>query len=500
MGNKASHQVVETDTDFDDFDGPPPAPPTELELRARQINPAEHVYPFENLVFEGGGSKGMAYCGAVRALEDCGMFPQIKRFAGTSAGALTAALMSVGYNSHDVEIFMRNDMSKNFMLDGSFVWRLFTFIPRFVFGYGLSPASRLNNWLGERFREKTGSDDITFKQLYEFNGKELCIVVTNVNNMAEEYCHPKTTPDMPVRLAVRMSMSIPGMFQVVKYSHNPQSPSNMYIDGGVLCNYPIHCFDGWWLSMKPKDAFVRRMHDLDQLPAMLSKACRFGERSDKTLGFLVYSEAEADNFRFYLEKRTPVLSRSNSTLNRKRRTELIAKSRDRKRISAAVSRFFPLLDKYEADLDGKINDQEFQNIYDHISEEDRHTLFGDLGGSNAVFKRLDGNGNGLVTFQEIIQYIEGRGLAVNQRYLGYKRQDVTGIVSYASTILGTVLLNLKRLHMEYDDLGRTVGINTGHIETADFDLEEEDIIFLLDQGRTTTIDFLKMYAAKEIEK
>ncbi|XP_033741846.1 uncharacterized protein YqhO-like [Pecten maximus] len=289
MGNKVSHQVFEPDADFDDFDVPPPAPPTELELRARQINPAEHVYPFENIVFEGGGSKGMAYCGAVRALEDIGLFPQIKRFAGTSAGAITAALLSVGYNSHDVEKFMRNDMSKNFMLDGSFLWRFFTFIPRFVFGYGLSPALQFNNWLGERLREKTGNADITFEQLYDFGGKELCIVVTNINNMAEEYCHPKTTPDMPVRLAVRMSMSIPGMFQVVKYNPNTQSPNNMYIDGGVLCNYPIHCFDGWWLSMKSKDAFIRRMHDLDQLPAMLSKACRFGERSDKTLGFLVVS-------------------------------------------------------------------------------------------------------------------------------------------------------------------------------------------------------------------
>lgn len=47
-------------------------------------------------------------------------------------------------------------------------------------------------------------------QLYEATGKELCIVVTNLNHMIEEYCHVKTTPNMPIRLAVRMSMSIPG--------------------------------------------------------------------------------------------------------------------------------------------------------------------------------------------------------------------------------------------------------------------------------------------------
>ncbi|XP_060070442.1 uncharacterized protein LOC132550396 isoform X2 [Ylistrum balloti] len=497
MGNRASHHVVEKEADFDELYVEPSTPLTESELRARQINPAEHEFPFENIVLEGGGSKGMAYCGAIRALEDIGLFPQIKRFAGTSAGAIMAALLTVGYTSHDVEKFMKNDMSKNFMLDGSRAWRILTFLPRFMFGYGLSPATHVNDWLGEKLRNKTGSADITFEQLYNMCGKELCILVTNVNNMAAEYCHPKTTPDMPVRLAVRMSMSIPGMFQVVKYSPYSHLPPNMYIDGGILCNYPIHCFDGWWLSMKPEDTFVHKMRDLNELPAILSKASRFGERSDKTLGFLVYSEGEADSFRYYLEKRTPVQSRFSSRLSSMRRTEQRVKHRDRQRIVAAVNRLLPLMDQYEENHDGKISRQEFQNIYDHFSEEDRKTLFGDEAECEEIFKRLDRNGNGEVTLQEVGKYIEQRGLAVNQRYLGYQRQDVTSIVSYASTIFNTMLLNLKRLYMEYDDLERTVGINTGHVETADFDLEEEDVGFMLEQGRKATMEFLQMYVVKK---
>ncbi|XP_060070451.1 uncharacterized protein LOC132550406 [Ylistrum balloti] len=304
---------------------------------------------------------------------------------------------------------------------------------------------------------------------------------------------------MPVRLAVRMSMSIPGMFQVVKYNHCPHLRPNMYIDGGVLCNYPIHCFDGWWLSMKPEDTFIHRMCDGQQLPVILSKACRFGKKSDKTLGFLVYSETEADSFRFYLENRTPVQARSNSQLNRRRRAELLEKARERKRIGAAVSRLLPLLDKYDESHDGKIDYQEFQKVYDHFSDEDKQTLFAENARCQDIFKRLDRNGNGQVTLQEIARFVEQRGLAVNQRYLGYKRQDVTSIVSYASTIFNTMLLNLKRLYMEYDDLERTVGINTGHVETADFELEEEDIAFMLEQGRIATIDFLKMYVAKKMK-
>lgn len=39
---------------------------------------------------------------------------------------------------------------------------------------------------------------------------ELCVVVTNVNAMRAEYWHRKTTPDMSIREAVYMSLSLPG--------------------------------------------------------------------------------------------------------------------------------------------------------------------------------------------------------------------------------------------------------------------------------------------------
>lgn len=39
---------------------------SEIDRVALKIDPKDHTYPFENLVFEGGGSKGLACCGAVR--------------------------------------------------------------------------------------------------------------------------------------------------------------------------------------------------------------------------------------------------------------------------------------------------------------------------------------------------------------------------------------------------------------------------------------------------
>ena len=57
---------------------------------------------FRNMVFEGGGVKGIAYAGAIAVLEDKEILPDIRRVAGTSAGAITAALLALGASSQSV--------------------------------------------------------------------------------------------------------------------------------------------------------------------------------------------------------------------------------------------------------------------------------------------------------------------------------------------------------------------------------------------------------------
>lgn len=64
----------------------------------------------EYLVFQGGGGKGVAYAGVLKALEEKGVLPftpgapkEIKGIAGTSAGAITALLLSMGYTSDEID-------------------------------------------------------------------------------------------------------------------------------------------------------------------------------------------------------------------------------------------------------------------------------------------------------------------------------------------------------------------------------------------------------------
>ncbi len=64
----------------------------------QQIKSAiDHEYKrslYRNLVFKGGGVRGIAYMGALELLEEYRIVDNIERVAGTSAGAIAATLMS----------------------------------------------------------------------------------------------------------------------------------------------------------------------------------------------------------------------------------------------------------------------------------------------------------------------------------------------------------------------------------------------------------------------
>ncbi|PVD30272.1 hypothetical protein C0Q70_09536 [Pomacea canaliculata] len=296
------------------------------DTRAKVVDPAEYIYDFENLVFEGGGMKGIGYCGAIRYLEELEIMHQIKNFAGTSVGALVAVLLAMGCSSKDMECYLKEDIKATFY-DAS--CGVLSIIPNLLCLHGWHTGTGIYEWLGRKLDEKMGSPDATFMEMYHYLHKGVCIVVTNLTHMTTEYCHAKTTPDMPIRLAVRMSMAIPGLFQPVKYTI--QGRTNVYVDGGLLCNYPIHSYDGWYLSMKPEDSFLHRLQPLRDLPIHLERNNRFNPPNDRTIGFLLFSESEEDVLRYRLQLRDgkiePMHPRTQTSLYKKHRKAALLKER-----------------------------------------------------------------------------------------------------------------------------------------------------------------------------
>ncbi len=74
---------------------------------------------YENLVFEGGGVKGLSLAASVVELERLGIIDDIKRYAGSSAGAIVASGLAIGYTPHEiVKIMVKTDFNK--FVDDSF--------------------------------------------------------------------------------------------------------------------------------------------------------------------------------------------------------------------------------------------------------------------------------------------------------------------------------------------------------------------------------------------
>ncbi|KAK7108929.1 uncharacterized protein [Littorina saxatilis] len=466
--------------------------------KARSIDPMEYEYPFHNIVLEGGGNKGIAYCGAVRVLEETGLWGNVRGLAGASAGAMTAALLAVGYNSYELEEFLSQDLSQIFLDHKCGYCSL---LPNLLTGFGWNPGKRIYKWFGDKLNQKCGNADITFKEVLEKCGKELCVVVTNLNQMSTEYCHPKTTPDMAVRMAVRMSMAIPGLFRATRYTNHGQT--DIFVDGGVLCNYPIHCFDGWWLSMKQENSFLKRLQPLDNLPRLLDKTERFGAFNENTLGFLLFADNERELFRYQVEHMrhgAQLQGLPNTKLARAklRQKKLQDKTeREHRRLVKAVNAFLKVLEKHNVDNNDTIDRAELEAaLKDEKDFKRKHRLhlFGDVD-SETILQYLDRDGNGQICYQELVHFMEETGINIQLRFLGYQRREVKNFFTFLNTLQSTLLTNVKKIFVEERDIERTVGINTGHVDTSDFVLEDADRDFLVERGRLACESFLKYYAA-----
>ncbi|KAI8488063.1 hypothetical protein Bbelb_341810 [Branchiostoma belcheri] len=310
----------------------------------------KYDFPFENLVMEGGGVKGLAHLGAVKILDDAGILEKIKRFGGTSAGAVAGGLLVIGMtpkeildkvneNLQDVAIgasiatrtvsiglvlcldglgfgsgtaLDSHRVSKN--VDFAQAFRvcvdylepcLRKVLPKFAKDlvdyhwyfknlkedFGMLPGEAFLDWYGKTMeehlqtvkqeKEKKGENvdkldrNINFEQasppqcdgrwlaviskqpyggkVFEVFKKELCTVSYEPEFSSEVYSHLKTSPLLEIKKAVRMSMSIPVLFEAYKPSSNPLIQAR-HVDGGFSANYPIYCFEANTFEQKLRGA------------------------------------------------------------------------------------------------------------------------------------------------------------------------------------------------------------------------------------------------------
>jgi NTE family protein len=198
------------------------------------------AYHFKNLVFEGGGVKGIAYVGALEVLDREGILNDIERVAGTSAGAMVAVMVALNYTAEEMRQVLEGLNFKDFKDSTKGVLRDTI---RLFKNYGWYKGDYFRDLMAKLIEKKTGNGEMTFQQLDETGkyrklylvGADLTTGLSKVFSASNE-----ETKTMKVADAARISMSIPIFFAAVRGGKNNK---HVFVDGGLLDNYTVKTFD-----------------------------------------------------------------------------------------------------------------------------------------------------------------------------------------------------------------------------------------------------------------
>ncbi|HET9844057.1 MAG TPA: patatin-like phospholipase family protein, partial [Gammaproteobacteria bacterium] len=295
--------------------------------------------PIENIVFEGGGTRGVIYAGVIETLEAYQILPNVQRVAGSSAGAIAATLVAVGFTGAELTKAFTEEINFKDFMDHRSKWD-----PKFIkiqgFRLGISSFfnlfKRFGIYKGDAFKKTLGKliknkierkleefirtnyspesphailspefiekklaeirdqfyiqdfKYITFGQLHALKEafptlelKDLYLTGTNLTDASLKVFSFEHHSNMSILEAMRISMSFPLGFEPVYYQ------GHYYSDGGIANNYPMSIFD--------KEPFLS--HGLNDAGA---NPC--------TLGFLVDTKEE-------IKKRWGILDQVPSSLS-----------------------------------------------------------------------------------------------------------------------------------------------------------------------------------------
>jgi NTE family protein len=206
-------------------------------------------------VFEGGGVKGIAHVGALAYAEEIGL--RFVNVAGTSAGAIIAALIAANYRALEIVQIMNEIHFQDFKDEPKPLGYipLLGEVAHLFLDKGIYQGDYFERTM-ERYLAQQGVH--TFRQLviteeppdskYRYR---LRVVASDISRgkmlvLPQDIRDFGIAPEnLSVAKAIRMSMSIPIFFEpvVVKFTSEGTRREAYIVDGGALSNYPVHLFD-----------------------------------------------------------------------------------------------------------------------------------------------------------------------------------------------------------------------------------------------------------------
>lgn len=242
-------------------------------------------------IFEGGGAKGLAHVGAIKAAEERKI--QFTGVAGASAGAIAATLVAAGYKADDLYtpgahaqgklnidfisllekriweqwVNLKDDTEKTFVgvspakawfRAGWFCRRNKEILSTLLRRRGIFDSAKFETLLNRILQDKVGkrpgrpgpngeilegsgpNGEVLFRDL----PLPLKIIASDVTKQRIKIFSQDQTPEIPVSRAVAASIAIPYFFVPKRIEENPGATEETeLVDGGLLSNFPAWLFD-----------------------------------------------------------------------------------------------------------------------------------------------------------------------------------------------------------------------------------------------------------------
>lgn len=184
----------------------------------------------EHIVLSGGGVYGFSAYGALEHLHKEGYWNinNIKSIYGTSIGAIFGTVISLKYDWQITHNYIINrPWNKVFNFD------MYSIINSFQ-KRGIFDITVVKEIFKSLFGGLGISMNVTMAELYTITKIDLHLFITDLNEFESVDISHTTHPDWLVIDAVYASAALPILFSPLL------NKSKYYIDGGILCNYPIN--------------------------------------------------------------------------------------------------------------------------------------------------------------------------------------------------------------------------------------------------------------------
>ncbi|HVC07924.1 MAG TPA: patatin-like phospholipase family protein [Solirubrobacterales bacterium] len=196
-------------------------------------------------VFSGSGMKGIAFAGAIAAAEEAG-YSEWARLAGTSAGAIAAMALAVGYDAAGIREALEATDYARIADTGGLLGRFRNLSRR----NGLTRGEALWRWIEGLLRDAP-SPATVFGELdgrlqvvgCDFAHSRLVVFPEDVSLYEDEWGAQLRPEEFPIAQAVRISAGYPYFFPPLALRDRTTGKDGVLVDGGVASAFPLFLFD-----------------------------------------------------------------------------------------------------------------------------------------------------------------------------------------------------------------------------------------------------------------